>query len=203
MDMTAFLRMFTTQLQYQDPTNPLESYELAAQLAQFSTVAELTDIDSNLVKQQSLLTGISNAQMIEDLGKQVTGVGDSLQLKGGSTSSAHYELNASASQATVKIYDDQNQLLRTMEVGQQSAGRYDINWDGLDDSGKAVADGNYHFDVEAVDATGNAVDVTKTISGKVISCRVDNGIGYLVLDNSNGIKLANSAVIEVADPPAS
>lgn len=197
-DMNSFLTMFTTQLKYQDPTNPLESYELAAQLAQFSTVEQLTQINSQLEEQEVILTAINNAQMVDILGNDVVGSDDTIQLKDGQISRGHYELADSAT-VTVKIYNDQDQLVRTMSVGAQEAGRYDVQWDGRSDAGEEMGDGNYYFDIEAVDAEGISVDVTETISGRASALRMEDGVAYLLLNSADGVKLPISAVIEVDD----
>jgi flagellar basal-body rod modification protein FlgD len=63
-DMNSFLRMFLTQLQYQDPTNPLESYELASQLAQFSTVERLNAVNSSIQQLEGYTMSVNNAMRL-------------------------------------------------------------------------------------------------------------------------------------------
>jgi flagellar basal-body rod modification protein FlgD len=112
-------------------------------------------------------------------------------------SSADYQLGASGTVA-VKIYDANNNLVRTVNVGSQDAGKYSVNWDGRNDSGTKVGDGTYSFKVEAVDGKGNALDVTTTISGTVYSYRLDQGTAYLILNGPDGIKLPTGDIIEVS-----
>ncbi len=199
LDMQSFLVMFTTQLKYQDPSNPLQSHELAAQLAQFSTVEKLTEINSNLLAQQSYLASINSAQMVDVLGKQVIGLDNTLRLQEGEISSGHYQIDLPA-EVAVRIVDEEGRPVRTMVVGPQDAGQYDIAWDGRDDAGEAVPDGNYHFEVDAVSAEGNTLDVLQTISGKATAFRMEEGIPYLILGGTGGIKLPIGAVKEVYDP---
>lgn len=196
LDMNAFLRMFTTQLKYQDPTNPLESYELAAQLAQFSSVEKLNEINTNIQAEQALLSSVNNAQMVDLVGKEVIGLDNSIQLKEGQLSKGYYKVGVQAD-VTVSIYDDKDQLVRTMKVGKVEPGQYEVNWDMRDDAGKTLPDGNYRFDVQAEDAEKNSVDVTKTISGRVFSFRIEEGVPYLMLNGVSGVKLPISAVMEV------
>lgn len=197
MNMNSFLTMFTTQLQYQDPTNPLQSYELAAQLAQFSTVSELSQIQQTMQTQQSYLSSMSNALMVNTIGKEVVGQDDSIQLQDGQLSKGSYTLSAPATGVTVKITDSNGNPVRTMQIGQQDAGSYDLSWDGLDDSGNAAPNGTYHFDVQAMGSDGNAMDIQKTISGNVTAFRVESGVPYLILGGANGIKLPISQIMEV------
>jgi flagellar basal-body rod modification protein FlgD len=196
LDMNAFLTMFLTQLKYQDPTNPLESYELASQLAQFSSVEKLTEVNSNMVKLQSYLMSLNNAQMVEMVGKRVVGQSNTLQVSSGKATSADYKLDTPAN-VSVKIYDENNALVRTVKMGTQAAGKYQIDWDGCNDAGKKVSDGLYSLNLEAVDANGNLLDVTSTISGLVHSFRLEQGSAYLILNGPDGIKLPAGDIIEV------
>ncbi len=196
LDMNAFLTLFLAQLKYQDPTNPMQSYELAAQLAQFSSVEQLNKVNSNLTQLQTSLASLGNAQMVDLIGKKVVGQASTLQIASGNVSSANYQLGASGT-VTVKIYDANNNLVRTINVGSQDAGTYSVNWDGRNDSGTKLGDGTYTFKVEAVDAKSNALDVTTTVSGTVYSYRLDQGTAYLILNGAEGIKLPTSDVIEV------
>jgi flagellar basal-body rod modification protein FlgD len=193
--------MFTTQLKYQDPSNPMESYELAAQLAQFSSVSELVQINKAMELQQTYLSSINNAQMIGTIGKEVIGREDTILLKDGQTTKGSYKLNDAATAVTVKIIDEDGNVVRTIQSEQpQEAGSYDISWDGLDDSGEAAPNGSYHFVVEAAGADGNAMEVETTVSGLVTAFRVESGIPYLILGGSDGIKLPISSVMEVHEP---
>jgi len=200
LDAGNFLTLFTTQLQHQDPSNPMESYELASQLAQFSTVSELAAINSLLQTQQTYLSSINNAQMIGTIGKEVVGQDNTIQLKDGQISKGSYTLDAAAS-VTVKITDDDGNVIRTLSAEEaKEAGSYDISWDGLDDEGNAVPNGSYHFDVEAVGADGEAMEVQETVRGIVTAFRVESGIPYLILGGSDGVKLPISAIMEVNEP---
>jgi flagellar basal-body rod modification protein FlgD len=197
LDMNAFLRMFTTQLKYQDPTNPLESYELAAQLAQFSTVEKLTDISVKLEEQKQYLVSLTNTQMVQMIGKEVTGAYDGILVDDGSVSKAYYELPSQAANVSVKIYTEGGTLVRTLTVGAQNPGRHDVNWDGKDESGKTVPTGTYRFDVEPLTADGSPLDVSEFVTGTAFAFRMVNGVGYLVLGGENGLLLPSATVTEV------
>ncbi len=195
-DMNSFLLLFTTQLKNQDPTNPMESYELASQLAQFSTVEKLTQLNQNVELQQSQLASINSAQMVNMIGREIVGSESKVQLLNGESSKASYTLDAGA-QVTVTIRDSSGQTVRTLDLGSLDAGRYDLQWDGRNDAGEMMGDGTYEFSVQATGASGNEVQVTTSVSGKVYSFRMVEGVPYLVLDNSNGLTLPISSVSEV------
>jgi len=196
LDMNEFLTLFTTQLQHQDPNNPLESYELAAQLAQFSTVEMLTALNENMEQVESYLLSVNNSMMVQMLGKEITGESSTLQLKEGEATKAGYKLDADAD-VKVSIYDEEGQLVRTMAMGAQEAGDYEVAWDGCDDSGTKLKDGFYQFEVEAIDANGNSVETLSTVTGTCASVHMENGLVYLILDSADGVPLTPSSVIEV------
>lgn len=197
LDMNAFLRMFTTQLKYQDPTNPLESYELAAQLAQFSTVEKLTDISARLEEQKQYLVSLTNTQMVQMIGKEVIGAYDAIRVNDGSLTNASYELPTQAASVTVKIYTEGGVLVRTLDVGAKNPGRYDIKWDGKDQSGSTVPNGTYRFNVEPLSADGTSLDVSEFVTGTAFAFRMVNGVGHLVLGGENGLLLPASTITEV------
>lgn len=202
IDMNGFLTMFTTQLQYQDPTNPLQSYQLASQLAQFSSVGQLTEMNSNLKAAQTTLNSIYNNQSVQLLGKQVTGSGNTLQLTDGKSSKGFYELSQAAD-VTVKITDSQGNTLRTIDLGNQAAGTHTINWDGLNDDGSSAGNGTYHFTVEATDSSGNAVTTASSITGTCSGVRTENGATTLILNNDDQLTLPATSVTAVQNEAAS
>ncbi len=196
-DMNSFLLMFTTQLKYQDPSNPLESYELASQLAQFSTVEKLTQLNENVKLQQTQLASINSAQREDMIGKEVVGSDNKIHLADGQCSKASYQLGSAAQQVKVVVRDAAGQAVRTMDLGSLQAGRYDLQWDGRNDAGEMMRNGSYQFSVEAVDANGNVVDASTSVSGKVYAFRMVEGVPYLVLDSQDGVTLAIGSVTEV------
>ncbi len=194
----AFLDMFLTQLKNQDPTNPMESHELAAQLAQFTTVERLSEINKNVVEQLSSLTSINYSQMAQMVGKEVVGEDGGIQLFEGRTSESSYELPVAA-RVTVKIFNDQGTLVRTMNPGSQESGTHQVNWDGRNDAGQALSQGKYHAHIEAVDGTGNLIEVEQKVSGSVHAFRLVENQPYLVLDQENGLHLPISSVRQVSE----
>lgn len=197
MDMNSFLTMFTTQLKYQDPSNPMESHELAAQLAQFSTVEKLTSLDSKLAEVQSYLAALNNAQMVQALGKEVTGASNIIQVTDDSVTKAGFQLGSDAAQTTVRILSSSGETVRTLTLGGTSSGQHSIDWDGKNDAGKKVPSGAYAFEVEATGSDGKALDVDTSVTGTAYAFRMVEGAPYLVLNNDNGVLLPTSAVKEI------
>ena len=199
LGMGNFLQLFTTQLKYQDPSSPLQSHELAAQLAQFSTVEQLSTLNASMKEVQAYLASISNAQMINLIGKEVVATDSLLRLTDGKISNASYQTAAPAD-VTVGIYNAEGVLVRTLSAGQQAAGTHQLTWDGRNNNGAKLPNGNYIYKVEAVGADGNQVETKSTIRGTVYSFRLEEGVPYLTLGGADGIKLPVNEVQEVTQP---
>lgn len=168
-----FLTLLVTQLKNQDPTDPMDNAELTMQLAQMSTVEGISKLNTSLA---TLLAQSQNSVVMQGaslVGHQVLATGDSLEL---TTSGAvgGVELASAADKATVSIYNADGALVKTIELGQSDAGFTRFAWDGKDNTGAAVATGNYTFKVTA-SADGESVDATSYALGSVISVSLLNG----------------------------
>jgi flagellar basal-body rod modification protein FlgD len=193
-DMNSFLKMFLTQLQCQDPTNPLQSYELAAQLAQFSTVAQLTTANTTLSNLQSYSAAINNADMASLVGKEVTASKSTIDVTSSSVGTLNYQLGSAAT-VTVSIKDANGNVVYSENKGSQDAGKYSVAWNGNNTSGSRASDGTYTCTVTAVDSLGNSTTVQPSIEGQVYSLTLDATSPYYIL--TDGTKIMASDVIQV------
>jgi len=200
-DMNAFLMLFTTQLQHQDPTNPMASYEMAAQLAQFSTVEKLTQVHAQLKAQQNYLISINNAMGVQLLGKNIVALDDELRLQNGTASRAGYVLENGAN-VKVTITDNAGRTVRTLSLGSVEAGWHEFTWDGKDDQGKALPDGSYTFSVEAVGPSGESVAAQPVVTGLVCGFVMEEGVNYVVLENHQGLRVPVSLITTIETAPS-
>ncbi|MCK5009848.1 MAG: hypothetical protein KAS98_05140, partial [Deltaproteobacteria bacterium] len=139
----AFFQLLLTQLQNQDPLNPMESTDMTAQLAQFSQLEQMDNMNTSLDYLQLYMASLNNAQAVGFIGKEIEANGDSVQLSEEGSASLSYELMDDAGSVTVKIYDEDTQLVWTVETGSQSAGKQEWLWDGRDAQGNQVEAGTY------------------------------------------------------------
>ena len=174
-----FLELMTTQLQNQDPFKPMESGDFLTQIAQFSTVEGIGDLNAGFEQLSSSLVSNQALQASNLIGRSVlapTGVA-SLQPGGSIRGSA--QLPAASGDVTVSVYDQAGQLIRRIDLGSQAAGNVDFQWDGLRDDGQFAAPGNYFVSTEAsVDGTNEAVDTL--LASEVRSVTLSNSGGLLL-----------------------
>jgi len=191
-----FLNLLLTQLQNQDPLNPMDSTDMTAQIAQFSQLEQLNNMNSTLGFLQLYLASINNAQAVDFIGKEIEARGDSIQLSEGSSASINYELMDDVGSVTIKIYDQDMQLIKTVERGAQDSGRQEWVWDGKDNEGKELEAGTYTFEVSATDLDGEKVTVSTFLRGTVTGITFEDGITYLMIGEQ---KVAIGDVIKVCD----
>lgn len=181
-----FLKLLVTQLRYQDPMSPEDPKDFVAQLAQFSSLEQQLNANTNLVAVgkvvQHLADSLGMSRGVALLGKTVRGVGNALTISGGRGVSASYQLPQDAKQVTVTIFDASGKTIRTLELGSQAAGLRQFTWDGKDAQGKTVADGSYSYQVRALDRKGVGLEVTNYFTGTVQEVYQDSGGVWVKVD---------------------
>lgn len=178
-----FLKLLVTQMQNQDPLNPLDNAEVTSQMAQLSTVTGINQLnDAVKALSDSYLTGQS-LQAAGLVGHGVMIPGNKLELSDGAAY-AGVDLPQAVDKLTVTIKDAAGAVVRTAEMGpQDAAGSIPFHWDGLADSGVAAPNGSYTFEVTA-EQGGKKIDAAALAIGQVASVSLGalgatlNVIGY-------------------------
>ena len=189
-----FLTMLITQLQNQDPLNPTDSVEYTAQLAQFSSLEQLSNVNQNLEYLQLFQASINNAQAVSFIGKEITALGDEIQVTDGVAEACEFKLSADAGGVTINIYNEAGNLVKTIEEGSMDGGRQTVQWDATDQNGNQLADGDYTFEVMAVDADEQAVEAITYSTGIVSGVTFIDGTTYFMVENQ---KIPIADIIEV------
>jgi flagellar basal-body rod modification protein FlgD len=188
LNANSFMTLFLAQLQNQDPTNPMQSYELAAQLAQFTTVQELSQNTSLLGNLQQYTAAVNNGEVASLIGQQVSAQLNTINVSAGAPSALNYTLPASGT-VTVTIKNSEGSTIDTMNVGSQSAGTYSVPWTGKDSSGNTVADGAYTCSISTTRSDGTSTTISPFVSGQVYSCNLNNNPPTYTLSGANGIQV--------------
>lgn len=153
-----FLNLLVAQLQNQDPTNPMDNAQLTTQLAQISTLSGIENLNTTLGSISGQLTTSQSLQASTLVGHGVMIDGSAI-LVGSDSSTTPFglSLDAAATDATVTIKDSTGAVVRTVDLGAETAGVHSFSWDGTNDAGTAVAEGAYTFTVAATAADGSSV----------------------------------------------
>jgi flagellar basal-body rod modification protein FlgD len=192
-----FLKLLATQLSFQNPLEPVADTEFIAQLAEFSALEQMQNANANL-EAIALLTGsLNNALATTLVGKEVKINGDAIHFSGSGQVPITYTLAGDANaKVTVKIYDANDRLVRGIAVGSQPAGENEISWDGRDESGQKLPEGDYYYKVEAVDEAGKPVTVTTFTVGRISGIKFIGGTAMITI---NGRQASLAEIVEVME----
>jgi len=144
-----FLELMTTQLANQDPFEPMENGEFMGQIAQFGTVNGINDL---LASFQDLASNLQSSQALQAsslIGRQVLVNLDQGYLPAQGALLGAVELDSSASNVAVNIYNTSGEALSRVELGAQPVGQLQFNWDGNTFNGQRAPAGRYRIEVEA------------------------------------------------------
>ena len=170
-----FLKLLIAQLQNQDPLQPMDNQQFAAQLATFNSLEQLISINNKLGGLQSSQGAMNQYNAASLIGKQVTTGGNLINLQYGSPAAINYQLQANASKVVANIYDEAGNLVRQINIGGQTAGDQTILWDGKDLTGRALPGGHYTFEINAFDLNGKKVTASARFQGVVTGVRLGGG----------------------------
>lgn len=195
-DFDDFLVLLTTQLQAQDPLDPMDSSDFTQQLVQFTGVEQQIQANKNLESIAALVAFNGMTAAVSFLGKDVTVNQDTANLQEGSAVWV-YELAADARQTRLQIVDLNGSVVRTLD-GPIDAGLHGFVWDGLDDSGLQMPDGPYQLRVNATNVLDEPVPTDVYMRNRVDNIEM---IGGEALLSVNGFRVPMTSVLSVADQP--
>ena len=154
-----FLKLLTAQLKNQDPTAPVDATQQLSQLAQFSSVAGISEINTTLKAIQDKLSGGSTSDALSYVGHNVLTPGTTAYPHTDGGLSGAVELAGDASDVKVSITGPNGAVLKTLSLGAQAKGSVTFDWDGSTNNGEPAGAGP--FKVSAV-ANNNGASVGTT-----------------------------------------
>ena len=178
-----FISLMTTQLKYQDPTQPQDSTQFVAQLAQFSTVSGVQQMNTSITSLTDQLKSSQALNATSLVGHGVLVDASAMPITAGQSAYGAVDTPSSASNINVTVTDSSGQVVRHMSVPVQS-GLSNFSWDGTNDSGQATASGTYNFSATA-NVAGKAVAATTLLASKVDSVTIDSSTNTLQLNTDS------------------
>jgi len=176
-----FLKLLTTQLTHQDPSNPMENGEFLGQMAQFATVSGIQDLQTSF---KEFADSINSGQVLQAsglVGRYVLAPTDQGVLSAGGTVSGNFDLPSSSTQVSLRIVNPQTgATVREIDLGDLAAGSNDFSWDGLDEDGQLANPGVYGIQVQAL-IDGKNTQLSTNVKSLVESVTMGSG--------SNGLQV--------------
>ena len=202
LDKDAFLKLMLAQMKHQDPTNPMQSHEMAAQLAQFTSLEQMNNMNTTLEAIKNNSSPASNYQALGLIGKKISGDSSKLVRAAGDTKQGiSFELLADTQKVNVTVKDATGAVVRKMEFAGLKKGRNSVEWNGLNEEGLAARPGEYRISVEGVASTGQKVHAKTAFSGRITGLSYTNE-GPVLLVGEQTVKLSDVKKIEDMGPEA-
>lgn len=180
-----FLKLLVTQLQNQDPLNPMDNAQMTTQLAQISTVTGIDKLNTTLSSMIDSVASSQNVQSADMIGKSVLVAGSKLVLSSTTTDGVKSSmavggvtLAGAADSVKLTIKDSNGNVVCVQDLGAQKAGTFNFSWDGKIDADKTAPDGTYTISVSASQGS-NKVEAT-TMQFGTVSALVRSGSTFLL-----------------------
>ncbi len=178
-----FMKLLLVQLQYQDPTEPMDTEKILTQTSQLATL-EASDNTKNALEKLAASLGTSQQfSTIAAIGKTADLGSDSIAHDKGSSSNFEIYFPDDVQQGSVEIKDSNGNIVKTLDVGTNPAGVYQFSWDGTDNGGGSVDSGIYHVSATYEDSN-NVKQTTRLGAYPIESVRFDNGQTLVKLGSS-------------------
>lgn len=185
-DFETFLKMLTAQARYQDPLEPIDSTEYAAQLAQFSMVEQQVQTNDMLTVLTSQIGSSNMASLASWVGMEVRANmpvhfdGSPISIVPGIAPTAD------SAQLVVKNASGQEVQRQTIDLLGET-----MNWAGVDETGAPFPSGLYSFSVESFKDTEQLSSVQTEVYGQIVEAQIENGSAMLIFEGGASVAVSD------------
>lgn len=198
MDKDAFMKLMLAQMKNQDPTNPLKSHEMAAQLAQFSSLEQMQNMNTTLTEMRNGQKPGENFQALNFIGKAVSGDSAKItRMKGDKGHDFNFNLPDNAKEVKINVKNADGDVVRKISLKNLKQGGNNFTWNGLNDQGAATPAGDYQVVIEAI-ATNDRKLAVKTDFDGIITGVNYTAEGPVLQVGNQTVKLKD--VKKIVDP---
>lgn len=180
-----FLTLLIAQMQNQDPLSPMDNAQITQQMAQISTVQGISALNDTMGQ----LLATQGSQAAQLIGRGVTLSGADLRLSAGLANGSML-LEGNANEVTVEVTGAGGLPVRTINLGAQTGGLVPFQWDGKNESGAQMPDGNYTYKVSAKAGTFD-IGVETFTAAQVLSVSLSPSGPTLLLDNGREVPVSS------------
>ncbi|MGZ3692934.1 MAG: flagellar hook assembly protein FlgD [Bdellovibrionota bacterium] len=196
-----FVKLMSAQLKYQDPMSPLKNEEMAAQLAQFSALEQMMNVNQNLEKMTAGQKPQENVIAASLIGKRIQTDSSRFQFAKGTQPEIKFELPGDAETVNVSVVDAKGEIVRELELGVMTKGQQSLRWDGKNGKGQEQPLGEYTFRVAATGDGGKPIQINTSTAGLVSGVSFEGGKAMLMVGDKK-IALETVGKIEADSPGA-
>ncbi len=184
----SFMQLLIAQMQNQDPMSPMDGTQFAAQLAQFSSLQQLQDLNTSMTTSinanYALTQSINNTLSSTLIGKNVKLGGGSFQNNGQGSIQLGYTLPSNAASVSISISDANGNVVKTLNNLPTASGDNQLSWNFSDNNGNTLPNGNYTYTVNATGSDGSSMTTTPFIEGTISGVQFGANGASLMVGNS-------------------
>lgn len=193
LDKDDFLRLLITELQYQNPLEPLDNKDFIAQMAQFSSLEQMSNISESIDRFLKTESNAMRLNAISMIGKNVVVQDNTIILKDGVANDINFQIDESAN-VVITIYDSDGNMVRREKLGTLDPGLHRFVWDGRNNDGEIMPDGEYKYEISCLTDEGEK-KIGGLVAGEVQAVQFDEDGIYLVVD---GKRYPLDSVVEIS-----
>ena len=171
IDQSGFLKLLTTQLQTQDPTEPTDNTQMVQQMATFSQVAGISEMNQSL---KSMLSDVSASRFGDAsgwIGRAALITGNVATQASNGAYAGQVSLPSDAKAVTLSLVNSNGQTVYSKDLGAKASGDVSWSWDGKDAAGNATSDGALQVIVTAVGTDGKSMSPTLSTWNEIQSVK--------------------------------
>ncbi|CRL99519.1 Basal-body rod modification protein FlgD [Pseudomonas sp. 31 R 17] len=183
----AFLQLLVTQLKNQNPLSPQDNGAFVAQLAQFSSLEGINTLNDSVNNISSNFSSSQALQASSLVGRSIITQTDKALVDTSKSMNGSVAVTAATGNVSIKITDKDGNVVRTLDMGAQSAGSSDFIWDGKNDKGEVAPAGTYTFAASAKSDKGDAVALATSLPATVTSVTLSKTGGEMLLNLAGGM----------------
>lgn len=178
-----FLNLFVTQLKAQDPTKPMDNFQLAEQMSQFTSMEHLLSVSKGIEKLIGTVEKGNRNDVINYIGKFIETDGGRIHVDG---KAARYKgaftLDRDVTSGVIKVLNEQGSNVARIPVAKRKQGANNFQWDGMMATGKRAPAGNYRYEIDAMDVDGMKAKASVKSEAEVIGVRGGAGKPMLLTE---------------------
>ena len=198
-----FLKLLSHQLANQDPLSPMDQKRFAADLAQFSQLEQLTNLNTKADKAEKNAPTQNKFYGASFIGKKIVTGGTTVDFQGEKSVILPFYLDKNAQSSILRIYDSSNSLIRQMNLGPLLKGSQAVEWDGIAEDGAQAAKGIYRFEINGYDNQYNRFKGETQTEGMVTGVNFENGETILTINGGKKVFLRDVKQFKIPDKKSS
>lgn len=193
-----FLKIMITQMKHQDPSSPFKAEQMAAQMAQFATVEQLTNINQGLSKLGQAQQPVERMSMTNLIGKVVTIDRERFTHTENQSEVLNFNLTRDAADVRVVVMNDVGEVVIDKSIGPMKKGETSYSWDGNKENTLPAKAGSYIYRIKATDERGAQIPTMQQGQGKIIGISFEGSEPvFLVGDAKHQQKIGLKNIVRI------